>query len=113
MKVSELEPGQRNIELVFKVEEKTELREVTTKLDDMFHNVCEALIGDESGCIYLSLWDEDIEQIEAGKYYSISKAYTTLFKNSLHLNKGKYGSLKSIESDFEINTQNNISLKEF
>ncbi|MAG18083.1 MAG: single-stranded DNA-binding protein [Candidatus Diapherotrites archaeon] len=113
MKISELIPSQQKLDLIFKVEEKTEPREVTTKLDGMFHKVCDVLIGDESGCIHLSLWDEDIDEVQEGKHYKITEAYTSLYRNSLTLNKGKYGSLKETEADFEINTSNNISLKEF
>ena len=113
MKISELTPSKNDLELVFAVEEKTEPRKVTVKTDGMFHNVCDCLIGDESGCINLSLWDEDIEEINEGKHYRITKAYTSLYRNSLTLNKGKYGTIKEIEAEFEINTANNISLKEF
>jgi len=112
MKARELAPEQKGLELLIKVEEKTETREVTSSSDDKFHRVCEALVGDETGCVYLSLWDERIDELKEREYYKISKAYTTVYKHSLRLNIGRYGKIQEAEGTFEIDTSNNLSLKE-
>ena len=96
-----------------KVVEKNEIREVSSKLDDSTHKVTEALIGDDSGTVMLTLWDKTIEEIKIGKTYKFSNAYTSLFKNSLRVNLGRYGT-HAEEKDIEIvKTENNISEKEF
>ncbi len=112
MKINELKAGQKKVEIVVKVEEKTEPRQVVLPSDSMFHNVCDALVGDETGCIFLSLWDESITEVERGKYYKISNAYTSVFRSSLRLSTGKYGKIAQTSAGFEINTANNISMKE-
>lgn len=112
MKASELKPMQKKIEVIVKVEEKSQERQVTTQSDGKFHRVCEALVGDETGSVLLSLWDENIDLVQEGKYYKVSNAYTSTFRNSLRLSAGKYGSITETTGSFEVNTANNLSLKE-
>ncbi|HLC79886.1 MAG TPA: hypothetical protein VJG83_05715 [archaeon] len=112
MKVNELKPSQKKIELILKIEEIAPSREVVTQSDGLFHKVAEALAGDETGCIYLSLWDLDIENVARGEYYKITNAYITTYKNAMRLNSGKYGKIEKATGNFEINTANNLSLKE-
>ncbi|PIN98498.1 MAG: hypothetical protein COT90_03930 [Candidatus Diapherotrites archaeon CG10_big_fil_rev_8_21_14_0_10_31_34] len=113
-KISELRPFQKKVELAVKVLEKNEVREVTSKLDNSNHKVTEALVGDESGIILLTLWDDMIDRVELEKTYKIANAYTSLFKNCLRLNIGRYGELTdSKEEVAEVNKENNVSEKEF
>ena len=112
MKVKDLQPEIKKISIEIKAEDKTEPREVVASTDDKFHKVCEALVGDETASIYLSLWDEQADEVKKGKHYRITNAYTSVYRNSLRLNIGKYGKIEEIEADFEINTAENLSLKE-
>ena len=112
MKVSELRPLQKKIDLLVRVEEKGEERQVTTQSDGKFHRVCEALVGDETACVLLSLWDENIDSVQESKYYIIKNAYTSMYRNFIRLSAGKYGSMNETEGKFQVNTANNLSLKE-
>jgi len=113
MKIKELTPDKKKLTLIIKIEEKTEPKEVISKIDNKFHDVCEALVGDETGCVFLSLWNENINEIEKGKYYKITNVYTNLYKHSLRLNIGNKGQIQETNAEFEINTNNNLSLEEF
>jgi len=112
MKVSELKPEMKKVEITVKVEDKSAPRKIVMPSDNMFHRVCDALVGDETGCIFLSLWDESIESVLRGKYYKITNAYTSVYRSSLMLSTGKYGKVAVAEGTFEVNTANNLSLKE-
>ena len=113
-KITELRPFQKRVELTVKVLEKNEVREVTSKLDNSNHKVTEVLVGDDSGTILLTLWDDMIEKVEVEKSYKIANGYTSLFKNSLRMNIGRYGELTDSEEEVsEINSENNVSDKEF
>ena len=113
MKVNELKPSQKKIELIVKVVEKSESREVMVNQNNSIHNVAEALVGDETGSILLSLWDQDIEKVEEGKTYSIENGYTTVFKHSIRLNTGKYGKIQENQEKIgSVNKDNNLSEKE-
>ncbi len=110
-KVSELGPYQKKVDLVVKAVKKNEEREVTSRLDGSKHKVTEALVGDESGSVFLTLWDDAIEKVQEEKIYKISNAYTSLFKDSLRVNIGRYGSLEESTEKVEANTKNNVSEK--
>ncbi|HZX33936.1 MAG TPA: single-stranded DNA-binding protein [archaeon] len=115
MKVSELKPEMKKVGLTVKVEEVGKPREVVTREDGMFHKVADILVGDETASVFLSVWDEKIESLKAGRYFRVSNAYATVYKNSLMLSLGKYGKIEEIteeEPKFEVNTANNLSLRE-
>ncbi|MCH7902736.1 hypothetical protein IIC68_03205 [archaeon] len=112
MKINELKLEQKNLDLIIKVEDIGESRQVTTQLDDNFHDVCEVYCGDETASVFLTIWDEKIEEMQKGNYYKISNCYTNEYRGSLRLNIGKFGKIEQTQGDFEINTANNLSLKE-
>jgi replication factor A1 len=112
MKISELRPFAKKVELTVKALSKNEIREVTSKLDNSTHKVTEVMVGDDSGTVLLTLWDDAIEKVEPGKAYKIANAFTSLFKNTLRLNLGRYGELSESEDDIQVNETNNMSEKE-
>lgn len=112
MKISELRPFAKKVELTVKALSKNEVREVSSKLDNSTHKVTEVVVGDDSGTILLTLWDDAIEKVEPGKAYKIANAFTSLFKNTLRLNLGRYGELSESTDDIQVNEQNNVSEKE-
>mgnify|MGYP000026370763 CR=1 FL=1 len=110
--VSELRPKLRNVNLKFKVVSKADEREVNSRLDGSTHRVSEAVIGDETGVVTMTLWDDQIDQINEDNTYVLKNGYVGFFRNTLRLNIGKYGTIE--ESDEEIgtvNTENDISSK--
>jgi replication factor A1 len=112
MKVSELNPMSRRVELVVKVVEKGEVRDVTSRKNNATYKVCDTLVGDDTGVISMTLWNDDISKVEAGKTYKISNGYVSVFKNKMQLNTGKYGTLEEVEEEVNVNTSNNVSNKE-
>ena len=110
MKVSEITPDTRAIEVTVAVVEKVGQRDVNTK-DGQPHQVAEFLVGDESGCILFSLWDDKIESVEIGRSYILKGGYVNVFKNSMRLNIGKQGEMTSAAVEVKPNTSVNISDK--
>ena len=114
MKISELKPYSKKVDVTVKVISKNEVREVTSKLDNSTHKVTEVVVGDDSGCILLTLWDETIDQLEIGKSYTITNGYTSQFRDSLRLNIGRYGEFAEAKEEVkDVNESVNISEKEF
>lgn len=114
MKVENLKTYSRRVNVKVKVLSKTESREVTSKRSGSTFNVAEALVGDETGCVLLDLWDDDIEKFDEGDIISIRNGYVKLFRGSMRLNIGRYGQAEKIEEDIpEVNTENNLSEKTF
>jgi ssDNA-binding replication factor A large subunit len=114
MKVADLNQYSRQINVVVRVISKTDIREVTTKMDETQHKVCEALVADDTGAIYLTLWDDAVDKIEEDQVIAISNAYMNTFKGSMRMNIGRYGSFEVVdEAPFgEVNLENNLSAKQ-
>lgn len=112
MKIEELKPYAKKVDVTVKALEKNEARDVTSKLDNTEHKVAEALVGDSTGTVLLTLWDDLIDKVEAGKSYKITNGYTSQFKNSLRLNVGRYGQLEESNEDVgEVNKENKLSVE--
>ncbi len=112
VKIESLTPSSRGVNVLGKILEKGETRTVTFRSDGTEHHVADALIGDESGCIQLTLWDEAIEEISVGDVIEIENGYVNTFRGSMRLNIGKYGSYKKSDEEIStVNLENNLSEK--
>ncbi|MEM3623323.1 MAG: hypothetical protein QXZ02_06200 [Candidatus Bathyarchaeia archaeon] len=113
VKVSELTPNSRAVNVTAKVVSKSEIRNIATGRDGAPHRVCDALVGDETGCVYLTLWDDNIDKINEGDTIKVGNGYITLFRGNMRLNVGRYGSLEVAKEALagEVNTENNLSSK--
>jgi replication factor A1 len=113
IKVGDLSPYSRRVYTVVKVISKTEPREVTSRNDNSTHMVGEALVGDETGTVYMTLWDESLDEITEDMVLNVKDAYINLFKGSMRLSLGRYGSYDVLdEAPFdEVNLDNNLSSK--
>ncbi|MHA1312145.1 MAG: hypothetical protein ACTSQO_14620 [Candidatus Helarchaeota archaeon] len=111
IKIKDLNNISRGINVKFKVIRKDEPRNVQTRYGPK--SVCEFLIGDETGCILLSLWEDDIYEISLNNYFELTGGYTNKFRDVLKLNKGKFGTIKNISREdagfVEVNESNNLS----
>lgn len=113
MEVASLGPSMKNVDVTVKVSEVVEEKEITSRKDGRTHRLVEYLVGDPSGSVILSLWDEGADAVQPGDYLRIENGYTTVIRGHLRLNVGKYGKIEKVEGDFEANTENNVSNKEF
>ena len=95
MKIIELKPGMKRVELTAKVIEKSDPREVTTRFGDT-SRVATAVVQDDSGTIKLSLWNETIDQVNVNDMVKIENGYVTTFKGETQLNVGRYGKLSVV-----------------
>jgi replication factor A1 len=115
VKVGDLNTYSRGVNTTVKVVSKTEPREVTSRSDGSAHRVCEALVGDETGSLYLTLWDDAIDEVIEEQVLKITNGYVNLFRGSMRLNIGRYGSYEvADEAPFEdVNLDNNLSSRQF
>ena len=82
IKVEDLNPRSRRINITVRVESKNPVREVVSRRDGSAHRVTEALVGDDTGCVYLSVWDDVIEKINEGDTIRINNGYISLFSEA-------------------------------
>ena len=114
-KVGDLTPQSKAVNVTAKVVSKTEVREIPMGRDGSAHKVSDALVGDETGVVYLTLWDDNIEKVNEGDTIRVENGYVTLFKGNIRLNIGKYGKLEPAKEPLavEVNTENNVSSKTY
>ncbi len=93
MKISELQNGMKRVEVEATVVEKGNPRQVQSRFKEETYNVADAVVQDESGTIKLTLWNEQIDQVNVNDKIKIENGYVTSFKNEIQLNVGKYGKL--------------------
>jgi len=110
-KIGELNPSSRAVNVLAKVVSKSEVRNIASGKDGEPHKVSDALVGDETGCIYLTLWDDNIEKVNDGDTISIKNGYINLFRGNMRLNIGRYGTLEVASEALagEVNTEKNMS----
>ena len=83
----------KRISIEAKVIEKTDPREVLSRFKDETYKVATAIIADETGTIKLTLWNEQINQVNINDTLKVENGYVTSFKGENQLNVGKYGKL--------------------
>jgi replication factor A1 len=105
IKVENLSPNSRGIDIAVKIVSKGAVRETMGG-----RRVADALVGDETGCIYLTLWEDDIARVNEGETIAIKNGYVSIFRGSMRLNIGRYGSFSMAETPIsEVKTDNNLS----
>jgi len=93
MKIKELRDGMRRVDIVAKVIDISEPREVQSRYSGQTFRVADATIGDETGTIKLVLWNEQIGRVNVNDNISIANGYVKSFRGEIQLNVGKYGKL--------------------
>src|SRR3989304_5168794 len=108
--VKDLTENSKNVNATLKVIETGETKEIQSKFGAK--RVSEVKVADATGCIILSLWDDQIGKIAVGDTISIQNGYISVVRNSMRLNIGKYGKMLLSEEALEaVNTENNVSDK--
>ena len=93
MKIKELKSGMRRVDITANVVEKSSTREVRSRYKDETYHVADAVITDGTGTIKLTLWNEQIDQVNIDDTVKIENGYTRSFRGEIQLNVGKYGKL--------------------
>ena len=110
VKVANLETRMSNIDISFKVLEKGDVREVTSRRDGSINRVASAIVGDETGIVTLPLWNDVIETIEAGKTYVLKNAHTGLFRGNLRLKISRDSEISEREEEItDVKMDNDLS----
>jgi len=92
LKIVELKDGMRRVNVEGTILEKGEPRTVNLRAGGQA-TVVDCTIGDDSGSIKLSLWDDLIDKVNVGDRVKIENGYVSSFRGELRLNVGRYGRL--------------------
>jgi len=89
MKIKDIQANMRNIDIICKVVEKGETREVQTRYGPA--KVCAAVLEDETGSIRINLWRGQVDKVRVGDTIHIQNAFVKVFNEQLELNVGGDG----------------------
>ena len=111
-KIKDLKPNTKRVNVLAKVLNKSEPKEITTRYGETKH-VTEAVVGDETGTIIMSLWEDQAKEIEEGETIYVDNGYISLVRGHMRLNVGKYGTIRKSEEEIgEVNESLNLSDEE-
>src|SRR6266581_1838535 len=84
-KVKDLTPASKQVNVLVKVVSLSEEREITSKFGEA-RKLVEATVGDETGTVLLTLWNDQIGQIHKDETLLIDNGYVTLVRGHIRLN---------------------------
>jgi len=93
LKIKDLRDKMRNVTVEGKVMEKSDAREVLSRFKDETYKVASAMIGDETGTIKMTLWNEQIDKVNVDNLVKVENGYVSSFRGEIQLNVGKFGKL--------------------
>src|SRR2546426_12063004 len=112
-KVKDLTPASKQVNVLVKVVGLSEEREITSKFGEA-RKLVEATVGDETATVLLTLWNDQIGQINKDETLLIDNGYVTLVRGHIRLNVGKYGTMtKSEQTIGDVNTALDVSAVEY
>ena len=63
--------------------------------------ICEGLVGDETGTVIMSFWNDECEVVSGGMTIDLKDARANLVRGHMRISLGKKGSMKESETSLE------------
>jgi len=95
MNIAELQPKQGKVDVVVQITDKGDIREFNKF--GKTGRVCSATIKDDTGSMKLTLWNEQIDEVNVGDKIHVKNGYVSEFKDEKQLSTGKFGTLEVLE----------------
>ena len=112
-KVKDLTPESKQVNVLAKVVGLSEEREITSRFGEA-RKLVEATVGDETGTVLLTLWNDQIGQVQKESTILVDNGYVSLVRGHIRLNVGKYGSFQKSETPIEnVNSSLDVSAVEY
>ncbi|NIA09935.1 MAG: hypothetical protein GWP10_09445 [Nitrospiraceae bacterium] len=97
MKVSDLKANSNVDEIVLKIVEKKEPREITKRFGGTAR-VCDLVGEDEDGnTVQITLWNDEIEKVDANDTVVIKDGWVKEWNNQLQISTGRSGRIEKAE----------------
>ena len=96
MQIAELQPKQGKVDIEVKIVKKDEPREFTKF--GMKGKVCNCTAQDSSGEIQITLWNDQVDQVNEGDTVRISNGYVSEYQGKMQLSTGKFGQLEVVSA---------------
>ncbi|HDH81871.1 MAG: hypothetical protein FE040_01140 [Thermoplasmata archaeon] len=97
MKVSDLKANSNVDEIVLKIIEKKEPREITKRFGGTAR-VCDLVGEDEDGnTVQITLWNDEIEKVDVNEVVKIKDGWVKEWNNQLQISTGRSGRIEKVE----------------
>tara|TARA_B100000579_G_scaffold235878_1_gene193444 strand:+ start:145 stop:657 length:513 start_codon:yes stop_codon:yes gene_type:complete len=96
LKIDELTPRTGRVNMPVKVLSLEEPRSM-----DNGTMICEGLVGDETGTVIMSFWNDECEVVSNGMTIELKDARANLVRGHMRISLGKKGSMKESETSLE------------
>jgi len=97
MKVSDLKANSNVDEIVLKIVEKKEPREITKRFGGTAR-VCDLVGEDEDGNrVQITLWNDEIEKVDADETVIIKDGWVKEWNNQLQISTGRSGRIEKAD----------------
>ncbi|MBI4148932.1 DNA-binding protein [Candidatus Woesearchaeota archaeon] len=91
MAIKDLKPKQGNVTITADIIEKGDVREF--QKFGKAGRVCNARIKDATGEISMTLWNDEIDQVEMGDTIRIENGYVNEWQGELQISAGRFGKI--------------------
>jgi len=98
LNISQLRDGMRKVDVIGRIIEKPEPREVTLRTGQKAR-VADLTLADETGKIKLTLWDDQIDKVDVDDTVKVENGYINSFRGEIRLNVGRFGKLEVITNE--------------
>ena len=113
VKVSELQPKMGGVNIIVKILDLGEEREVRTRRGET-RRLREARVADETGSILMTLWDDQGSDFKDNDTIKIVNGYISLVRGHMRLGLGRYGSFEDTDEVLEeVSEEPDMSEKEY
>jgi len=97
MEVKDLKPKLGKVEISLEITEKSEAKEFS-KFGSV-GRVCNAKGKDSTGEIAVTLWNEQVDQVNIGDLIKITNGYVSEYQGEMQLSTGKFGQLEIVGNE--------------
>jgi len=96
-KINNLKAGMESVDVTVRVLEASEAKVIQTK--NGARTISEAIVGDDTGRVKLTLWGNLAGSIKQGSVIKIGNAWTTAYKGKVQLNAGSKSKISEVSDD--------------
>ncbi|MBW2986081.1 hypothetical protein KY333_01795 [Candidatus Woesearchaeota archaeon] len=93
MKVNELQDKAKVEEIILKIVEKEEPKDVRGGTLKM----CNCVGEDDTGKVVVTLWQADVEKVNVGDTIKICKGWAQMYQDKMQVSSGRFGTLEVVE----------------
>lgn len=113
VKVSELQPKMGGVNIIVKILDLGEEREVRTRRGET-RRLREVRVADETGSILMTLWDDQGSEFKDNDTIKIVNGYISLVRGHMRLGLGRYGSFEETDEVIEeVSEEPDMSEREY